>query len=66
MSHVDNVSLLELHLSRNRIGEQEHLNVVQPAFKTGGEAMGSMLRVNQTMTSLDVSWNLLRMARYDA
>ncbi|KAH9108752.1 hypothetical protein AeMF1_016069 [Aphanomyces euteiches] len=57
-----NKSVVELRMSRNRIGEAENLNVVQPNFTTGGEALGNMLNVNLTLTTLDVSWNLLRLA----
>ncbi|RLO00433.1 hypothetical protein DYB28_004026 [Aphanomyces astaci] len=57
-----NKSVIQLKMSRNRIGEAENLNVVQPDFVTGGEAIGGMLNVNLTLTQLDVSWNLLRLA----
>ncbi|ETV96818.1 hypothetical protein, variant [Aphanomyces invadans] len=57
-----NKSVVQLRMSRNRIGEAENLNVVQPDFVTGGEAIGGMLNVNLTLTQLDVSWNLLRLA----
>ncbi|OQS06210.1 hypothetical protein THRCLA_01739 [Thraustotheca clavata] len=57
-----NKSVLDLRLSRNRIGEAENLNVVQPDLVTGGEAIGSMLNVNLTLTHLDLAWNLLRLA----
>ncbi|CAK4697956.1 unnamed protein product [Aphanomyces euteiches] len=56
-----NSSVVELRLSRNRIGEAEELNVVQPEITTGGEAIASMLYVNTTMATLDISWNLLRL-----
>ncbi|EQC36905.1 hypothetical protein SDRG_05733 [Saprolegnia diclina VS20] len=57
-----NKSVVDLRLSRNRIGEAENLNVVQPDLITGGEAIGNMLNVNLTLTHLDLAWNLLRLA----
>ncbi|KDO32962.1 hypothetical protein SPRG_02654 [Saprolegnia parasitica CBS 223.65] len=57
-----NKSVVDLRLSRNRIGEAENLNVVQPNLVTGGEAIGNMLNVNLTLTHLDLAWNLLRLA----
>ncbi|RHY46577.1 hypothetical protein DYB38_005519 [Aphanomyces astaci] len=56
-----NTSVLELTMPRNRIGEAEQLNVVQPEITTGGEAIASMLYVNFTIAKLDISWNLLRL-----
>ncbi|ETW08298.1 hypothetical protein, variant [Aphanomyces invadans] len=56
-----NTSVLELTMPRNRIGEAEQLNVVQPEITTGGEAIASMLYVNVTIAKLDLSWNLLRL-----
>ncbi|OQR99349.1 hypothetical protein ACHHYP_06946 [Achlya hypogyna] len=57
-----NKSVNDLRMSRNRIGEAENLNVVQPDLITGGEAIGGMLNVNLTLTHLDLAWNLLRLA----
>lgn len=56
-----NLSIQRLCLSRNRVGEMEHLNVVQPGFTTGGEAIASMLHENLVLVHLDVSWNYLRL-----
>ena len=56
-----NKSVHTLNLSQNRIGEAENLNVVQPDFTTGGEAIAEMLNVNLTLVRLDLSWNLLRL-----
>ncbi|KAF0693865.1 Aste57867_15207 [Aphanomyces stellatus] len=56
-----NTSVVELVIPRNRIGEAEQLNVVKPEITTGGEAIASMLYVNETISMLDMSWNLLRL-----
>ncbi|GLD96601.1 hypothetical protein PINS_up005284 [Pythium insidiosum] len=56
-----NRSLQLLDLSRNLIGNTENLNVVQPSIVTGGEALATMLSINSTLTSLDLSWNYLRL-----
>ncbi|TYZ59673.1 hypothetical protein PybrP1_011334 [[Pythium] brassicae (nom. inval.)] len=56
-----NLSVKRLCLSRNRVGEMEHLNVVQPGFTTGGEAIASMLHQNFVLVHLDLSWNYLRL-----
>ncbi|KAF0719347.1 Aste57867_1107 [Aphanomyces stellatus] len=50
-----------LDLSRNRIGTNEALNVVQPDLTTGGEALAEMLTVNGHLTVLNLSWNFLRL-----
>ena len=56
-----NNTVTELNLSRNRIGELEVLNFVQPDFITGGEAISAMLNVNLNLVKLNLSWNLLRL-----
>lgn len=56
-----NLSIKHLHMSRNCIGKMEHLNVVQPGFTTGGEAIASMLHRNLVLVHLDLSWNYLRL-----
>lgn len=56
-----NKSVTNLNLSRNRIGEAEALNFVQPDFKTGGEAVGEMLNINLNICRLDLSWNSIRL-----
>ncbi|KAF1317899.1 Leucine-rich repeat-containing protein, partial [Globisporangium splendens] len=56
-----NKSLQTLDLSNNLIGSTENLNVVRPSIITGGEALATMLCVNCTLTSLDLSWNYLRL-----
>ncbi|KDO32465.1 hypothetical protein SPRG_02942 [Saprolegnia parasitica CBS 223.65] len=56
-----NASVEELVMPRNRIGEAEQLNVVKPEITTGGEAIASMLYVNEKLAKLDLSWNLLRL-----
>jgi Ca2+-binding EF-hand superfamily protein/Ran GTPase-activating protein (RanGAP) involved in mRNA processing and transport len=56
-----NLSIKHLTMSRNSIGKSEHLNVVQPDFVTGGEAIASMLQCNLVLAHLDVSWNYLRL-----
>ena len=55
-----NRSLKVLDMSRNHIGSLESLNVVQPDFVTGGEAIAQMLIKNITLETLNLSWNLLR------
>lgn len=57
-----NKSLQTLDVSRNSVGSSEHLNVVRPSVTTGGEALATMLSINSTLTSLDLSWNYLRLA----
>uniref|UniRef100_K3WJ75 EF-hand domain-containing protein n=1 Tax=Globisporangium ultimum (strain ATCC 200006 / CBS 805.95 / DAOM BR144) TaxID=431595 RepID=K3WJ75_GLOUD len=56
-----NKSLQTLDLSSNLIGSTENLNVVRPSIVTGGEALATMLCINYTLTSLDLSWNYLRL-----
>lgn len=56
-----NKSLLSLDVSNNLIGSSESLNVVRPSIITGGEALATMLSINHTLTSLDLSWNYLRL-----
>ena len=45
---------------QNLLGQMETLNLVQPDFTTGGEAIADMLRSNTTLTHLDVAWNYIR------
>lgn len=56
-----NKSLLSLDVSNNLVGSSENLNVVRPSIITGGEALATMLSINHTLTSLDLSWNFLRL-----
>ncbi|CAK4725240.1 unnamed protein product [Aphanomyces euteiches] len=56
-----NKTLHNLDLSRNLIGSNEALNVVQPDLTTGGEALAEMLTANNHLTSLNLSWNFLRL-----
>ncbi|KAH7477035.1 Leucine-rich repeat-containing protein 74A [Phytophthora ramorum] len=56
-----NQSIKRLWMSRNCIGKAENLNVVQPDFTTGGEAIAQMLHVNTVLVHLDLSWNYLRL-----
>ncbi|KAF0719345.1 Aste57867_1105 [Aphanomyces stellatus] len=56
-----NKSCHVLDLSRNLIGTNEALNVVQPDLTTGGEALAEMLTVNGHLTVLNLSWNFLRL-----
>ncbi|OWZ13127.1 hypothetical protein PHMEG_00013605 [Phytophthora megakarya] len=57
-----NKSLETLDVSRNSVGSSEHLNVVRPSVTTGGEAIATMISINSTLTSLDLSWNYLRLS----
>ncbi|KAL3662350.1 hypothetical protein V7S43_012677 [Phytophthora oleae] len=57
-----NKSLQTLDVSRNSVGSSEHLNVVRPSVTTGGEALATMISINNTLMSLDLSWNYLRLA----
>ncbi|RLN95075.1 hypothetical protein BBJ28_00012329 [Nothophytophthora sp. Chile5] len=57
-----NRSLQTLDVSRNSVGNSEHLNVVRPSIITGGEALATMISINHTLTALDLSWNYLRLA----
>ncbi|RLN49669.1 hypothetical protein BBJ29_001220 [Phytophthora kernoviae] len=56
-----NQTIKRLWMSRNCIGKAENLNVVQPDFTTGGEAIANMLHVNPVLVHLDLSWNYLRL-----
>lgn len=56
-----NQTIRRLWMSRNCIGKAENLNVVQPDFTTGGEAIANMLHVNPVLVHLDLSWNYLRL-----
>ncbi|KAJ0411783.1 hypothetical protein ATCC90586_006742 [Pythium insidiosum] len=56
-----NLSIKRLRMSRNCIGKSENLNVVQPHFVTGGEAIATMLHANLVLERLDLSWNYLRL-----
>jgi len=55
-----NKSIKTLGLNHNLIGTAEMVNVLKPALVTGGEAIGDMLRLNTTLTELDLSWNGVR------
>ncbi|EEY70342.1 uncharacterized protein PITG_05736 [Phytophthora infestans T30-4] len=57
-----NKSLQTLDVARNSVGSSEHLNVVRPSVTTGGEALATMISINSTLMSLDLSWNYLRLA----
>lgn len=56
-----NKSIKTLGLSKNLIGSDELLNVLNPSLITGGEALGDMLKKNTTLTELDLSWNGIRL-----
>ncbi|CAM9219645.1 unnamed protein product [Ectocarpus fasciculatus] len=57
-----NVSVKALDLSHNMIGDKETYNFVRPDYTTGGEAVAEMIETNTTLSSLDLSWNSVRMA----
>ncbi|CAM9420523.1 unnamed protein product, partial [Sphacelaria rigidula] len=52
----DNLSLLDVDLTANLIGMGDTTHVI------GGEAIAAMLSVNNTLTSLNLAWNSIRMA----
>ncbi|GMH75764.1 hypothetical protein TL16_g06867 [Triparma laevis f. inornata] len=56
-SLCSNQTLKKLTMSNNLIGQGEALNTCQPGLTTGPEAVAKMLRVNKTLTELDLSWN---------
>lgn len=56
-----NKTIQILGLAHNLIGKSEILNVLHPDLITGGEAIGEMLKVNTTLTKLDLSWNAVRL-----
>lgn len=55
-----NQTLTSLDLSRNRIGELEDRNAIDPDFTTGGEAIAELLGGVCALKSLNLSWNFLR------
>jgi Ran GTPase-activating protein (RanGAP) involved in mRNA processing and transport len=58
----NNLNLLEIDLSSNRIGSAELLNVVRPDLVTGGEAIAALLRSpNASLQTLKLGWNMLRL-----
>ncbi|CCI40288.1 unnamed protein product [Albugo candida] len=54
-------SIKVLHMSRNEIGQLEHLKMTQPDFRTGGDAIANVLEKNCALIHLDLSWNYLRL-----
>mmetsp|Transcript_5234 Transcript_5234/g.11448 ORF Transcript_5234/g.11448 Transcript_5234/m.11448 type:complete len:1188 (+) Transcript_5234:1048-4611(+) len=56
-----NQSIRTLGLQKNLIGAAEMVNVLNPDLITGGEALGEMIRMNTTLTELDLSWNSIRL-----
>lgn len=59
---IENKSIHTLGLNTNKIGDLELLNVVMPDLETGGEALAAMLRLNKTITSLDLAYNSIRLS----
>ena len=57
---LENKSVRHLSIAKNKIGEMEQLNVVMPDLITGGEALGSLLVGNSTLTELDLRWNSIQ------
>ena len=56
-----NKNLTSLDLSKNSIGIDEALNVVNPDLFTGGEAIAAMLACEDcNIKSLNLKWNLIR------
>jgi Ran GTPase-activating protein (RanGAP) involved in mRNA processing and transport len=59
---MNNRQLKLLDLSNNLIGKDENLNVVQPDFTTGAEALATLLEANQCpLQSLFLQWNMIRL-----
>jgi hypothetical protein len=57
-----NTILEELDLSKNKIGQAENLNTVQPDIITGGEALATLISSNTcTLKHLSLGWNMLRL-----
>jgi Leucine-rich repeat (LRR) protein len=56
----DNISVQSLDLSSNLIGIGEVINIVDPDFDTGGEAIAEMLEKGSNLTYLNLAWNLIR------
>lgn len=55
-----NKSLHTVGLANNMIGNTELEMTLHPDMETGGKAIFDMLRDNQTLTKLDLSWNSIR------
>ncbi|GMI44136.1 hypothetical protein TrCOL_g3436 [Triparma columacea] len=56
-----NKNLTDLDMSRNIIGSDESLNVVQPELTTGGEAIAAYLASEGCkLKRLNLQWNLIR------
>ncbi|CAN0124222.1 unnamed protein product, partial [Heterosigma akashiwo] len=54
--------LTTLDLSHNFIGQKENMNVVDPDYTTGGEAVAESLQMPYcNLRHLDLSWNLVRL-----
>lgn len=59
---IANRSIETLCLSRNSLGAEEHRRLLKPDLVLAGDGIGKMLLKNKTLTSLDLSWNSLRLA----
>jgi len=57
----NNYTLTEIDMSSNLIGSAEQLNVVQPDFITGGEAIADVIRSNTKLKILKLGWNMIRL-----
>ena len=56
-SLAQNLTIKEVDLSHNKLGEAETLNSVMPDITTGGEAIGEWLEQSTChIESLDLSW----------
>lgn len=56
-----NTSIKTLGLANNLIGENEYRKVTAPDLYLGGDAIASMIEQNTTLTSLDVTYNKIRL-----
>jgi Ran GTPase-activating protein (RanGAP) involved in mRNA processing and transport len=59
---IENFSIETLCLSRNLLGSDEHKRTLKPNLVLAGDGIAKMLNKNKKLTSLDLSWNSLRMS----
>ncbi|RYH10038.1 hypothetical protein EON65_39720 [archaeon] len=60
---MHNRHLKELDMSKNLLGKDENLNVVEPNFETGGESLAKLLQTGLCpIKTLNLHWNMIRLA----